>query len=218
MGTILGLSYYPMGLMTGPRMLLLIFILILTTLFSAVLSVGYTAYAMHLARRERGGYQDLLDAFGMAGRAILTDLLVTLYMSLWLILPCALMAVIIVMTDALHHWFGGVFLILFGGLILATTIWLSMRYALVRFFLVDNPTGSIRSYIRDSVNYTRGRKWELFVLILSFFGWNLLSSLTMGLVGLWVYPYQMSTEARFYDFVTGREEMSSPETYPTPFQ
>ncbi|MDK7085602.1 DUF975 family protein, partial [Gardnerella leopoldii] len=43
-----------------------------------------------------------------------------------------------------------------------------------------------------------GYKWELFVLILSFFGWWLLELITFGLAAIWVMPYRTMTFANFY--------------------
>ena len=39
-GAVLGLGYYPEGLLTGSRMLLVLFLTVLTGLFAAVLGVG----------------------------------------------------------------------------------------------------------------------------------------------------------------------------------
>ena len=45
----------------------------------------------------------------------------------------------------------------------------------------------------------RGEKWEAFVLDLSFIGWNILSGITFGIVGLlYSRPYQKSTWSELY--------------------
>ena len=47
--------------------------------------------------------------------------------------------------------------------------------------------------------FTDGEKWNAFVLDLSFIGWNLLSTITFGIVGvLYVNPYVNTTWAEFY--------------------
>ena len=44
-----------------------------------------------------------------------------------------------------------------------------------------------------------GNKWDAFVLDLSFIPWQLLSSVTLGLAGIfWVNPYTRATEAELY--------------------
>ena len=44
-----------------------------------------------------------------------------------------------------------------------------------------------------------GNKWETFVLDLSFFGWNILSAITLGLGRIFYSePYQMLTNSALY--------------------
>ena len=44
-----------------------------------------------------------------------------------------------------------------------------------------------------------GHKWQLFVLHLSFLGWELLSILTAGIGQLWLVPYIYGVLANYYD-------------------
>ena len=44
-----------------------------------------------------------------------------------------------------------------------------------------------------------GNKWRLFCLDLSFIGWYLLSILTLGILALWISPYNMMARAEFYE-------------------
>jgi uncharacterized membrane protein len=43
-----------------------------------------------------------------------------------------------------------------------------------------------------------GNKWRAFCLGLSFIGWWLLGILTLGILWLWVAPYQQMTFGAFY--------------------
>ena len=57
---------------------------------------------------------------------------------------------------------------------------------------------------REVLNLSRqmmmGHKWNTFVLDMSFIGWALLGSLTMGVVNvLWTNPYMRATEAELYE-------------------
>ena len=48
----------------------------------------------------------------------------------------------------------------------------------------------------------RGYKWKLFVLNLSFIGWDLLNAFTFGILGiLFVEPYKATANAGFYEMV-----------------
>ena len=42
-------------------------------------------------------------------------------------------------------------------------------------------------------------KWDLFVLDLSFIGWSLLSTLTMGLLDIWLLPYIVVCDLAYFE-------------------
>ena len=58
---------------------------------------------------------------------------------------------------------------------------LSLHWAFARQILCDNPEMDIFDALRLSGQMTKGHKGELFVLWLSFLGWFLLGSITLGL-------------------------------------
>ena len=66
------------------------------------------------------------------------------------------------------------------------------------YILAENPNKGIFECLEESSNLMHGYKWELFVLQLSFIGWELLAVLTFGIASLWINPYQKVTEANFY--------------------
>ena len=52
---------------------------------------------------------------------------------------------------------------------------------------------------------TAGFKGTLFVLDLSFLGWNILSAITLGIVGVfYVNPYYYATRAEIYRFLRAK--------------
>lgn len=171
----------------------------------AVLGVGYTAYTMHLARWQGGGFQDLLDCFGMAGRILSMCLTLWLFELLWL-LPAA-MVLVLVTVLFLAAWDGlaaGIILLILLVLYLIYAFWVTLRYAMAWYLFLDDPYGSARGHLRASARLMMGWKWEYLKLQLSFFGWLLLSALTMGILGLWVSPYMGTASALFYDQISGR--------------
>jgi len=203
-GLFLGGQYLSEELLTGAFLLPFLFFTIVMALFSAVLSAGYMAYAMHLARGQEGGFQSLFNIFSMAGKVLLTDIWQTLCMLPWLLLGTGVYWVLGVILLGMGSF--GIFLFLVPGMIgfLVYCFWVMLRYSLTYFFLLDEPESGAREAVRNSVTYMKGWKWELFKLELSFLGWQLLSVLTLGILGLWVTPYYMASMANFYDFVTGR--------------
>ena len=45
-----------------------------------------------------------------------------------------------------------------------------------------------------------GNKWKAFVLDLSFLGWEILNTMTIGILGIfYVKPYEYQTEAALYE-------------------
>ena len=72
-------------------------------------------------------------------------------------------------------------------------------YRMVPYILADDPDIGAKDAITLSHQMMDGQKWNTFVLDLSFLGWNLLSLLTFGLVGVfYAHPYQYSTSAELY--------------------
>lgn len=72
-------------------------------------------------------------------------------------------------------------------------------YAMVPFILAENPEIGGKDAIELSRRMMNGYKWKLFVLDLSFLGWNMLSALSLGLVGVfYLNPYQTATYAEVY--------------------
>jgi len=96
-------------------------------------------------------------------------------------------------------------------------------YYLVPFILADNPHMPASRAIQLSEQMMHGRRFELFVLNISFIGWYLLSSLVPGIGSFLVMPYVYATEAQFYMQVswdamnrglTSRTEMGLPALAP----
>ncbi len=76
-------------------------------------------------------------------------------------------------------------------------------YYFVPYLLDDHPELSGTDVLRLSEEMTKGRKWDLFVLDLSFIFWYMLSRVTCGLAGIfYVSPYVFLTQTEaYYDFV-----------------
>ena len=77
------------------------------------------------------------------------------------------------------------------------------------FILVDNPELSANQAIDLSRAMMKGRKFDLFWLVLSFMGWILLGILTFGVGLLWVIPYMYTSMASFYEDVKADYEQKT---------
>lgn len=92
------------------------------------------------------------------------------------------------------------YLVLWGLLLIVPALVKTYSYSMVPYILADNPGISAKEAISRSRAMMNGNKWNAFVLDLSFLGWNILSSLTFGILGVfYVEPYKMLTDAALYE-------------------
>lgn len=78
------------------------------------------------------------------------------------------------------------------------------EYRMIPYILADNPDMDKDEVFRRSKEMMTGQKWKTFILDLSFIGWNILSILTIGLLGIfYVGPYKRATRAALYDTLKG---------------
>ena len=94
----------------------------------------------------------------------------------------------------------GIGTIIFSALIIIfipITI-LSLLLSQVYFILADQKTKSASEAIKMSWNVMKGKKMKLFLLQLSFIGWAILSVFTFFIGLLFLYPYMLTTYAKFY--------------------
>lgn len=140
------------GVFGTPGGYITIFLSIVLSLYTMVVNYGYTGYALRAVRGERPGYGEIFSRFYMAGRIILAEILMAVFVFLWSML------------------------FIIPGLIAA------YRYQMIPYILLDDPDCSVMEAFRRSKALMRGRKWELFVLEMSFFLWAVGAAALSGLV------------------------------------
>lgn len=85
-------------------------------------------------------------------------------------------------------------------------------YRMTPFILADDPSVTPEEAITRSREMMNGQKWRAFVLDLSFFGWWILSCITLGIVGVfYVAPYHFATVAELYRALKGDDAPALPE-------
>jgi len=129
-----------------------IFAAILAALTSSVLGAGFALYCMAIRRGERAEYLTLFDGFSFVGKLIALELLTTLFVSLWSLL------------------------FVIPGIIAV------YRYSFAMFNLYENPGIGVMEALEMSKRQTLGYKSQLFMLNLSYFGWNLLAHLPTAIL------------------------------------
>ena len=138
------------------------------------LLVGMTYFFINLVRQDKIQFEDLFEGFRTNFiENVFTVLLMQVYIVLWS------------------------FLFIIPGIIK------SFSYAMVPFIMAD-PKYTLKydEAITESRNMMDGRKMDLFILYLSFFGWFLLSLLTFGIGLLWLIPYINAATSAFYLDIT----------------
>ncbi|HPT70418.1 MAG TPA: DUF975 family protein [Syntrophomonas sp.] len=71
-------------------------------------------------------------------------------------------------------------------------------YRMVPYILADNPNIGYKRAVQLSVQMTRGHKFHIFGMDLSFIGWLLLGLIAFGVGVLFVLPYINATNAELY--------------------
>ena len=71
---------------------------------------------------------------------------------------------------------------------------------MIPYLLADHPEMSREEAFARSKELMKGQKWNAFVLDLSFLGWEILSALTLMILGIfYVAPYRNMTNAALYE-------------------
>ncbi|WP_411680612.1 DUF975 family protein [Clostridium thailandense] len=91
-----------------------------------------------------------------------------------------------------------VFILLWTLLLIIPGIIKSYAYRMVPYILADNPNIGVQEAITLSNEMTKGHKFDMFVLDLSFIGWYILGALALGIGVLFVMPYENATNAELY--------------------
>lgn len=147
---------------------LVIFVSVLVSLLSSVLAAGHILYQLGINRGETMGYTSLFDGFAFIGKVILLNLAVSLSVFLWMLL------------------------FVFPGVIAAYRL----RFAMHN--LCENPEIGVMEAMSLSTLQTQGHKMDLFVLDVTFLGWELLCFLTLGILNIWIAPYIAQTNVCYF--------------------
>lgn len=142
---------------------------IVSILLSGPLTLGLVICFLKFVRHEPFMFENLFDGFKNFSSAVLAQLLITIFVCLWSLL------------------------LIIPGIIA------SYGYFLVFYILSDNPELGVSEALKRSKTMMKGYKWKLFCLQLSFIGWAILATITIGIGYLWLMPYMYTTFANFYE-------------------
>lgn len=85
------------------------------------------------------------------------------------------------------------YLTIIGGIIK------TYEYRMIPYLLAENPAMNKKEVFARSKQMMKGNKWKTFILDLSFILWEILSTITFGLLDiLYVNPYKIATSVELY--------------------
>ena len=83
------------------------------------------------------------------------------------------------------------FLFIIPGIIKA------FSYSLVSYILAEDSKLSSKEVLDLSAKMMKGHKMNLFIFNLSFIGWHFLAIFTLGILELWIIPYQTTATTKY---------------------
>lgn len=145
------------------------FFSVLVSLVSIVLNGGYYVYCMGIRQGAEMPYSSLADGLSAAGKLIWCSIQIYVRVALWSML------------------------FVIPGLVAV------YRYRFAYYNILTDGSLSAGEAIRLSCRQTSGMKGQLFVLDLSFLGWMILSSITFGLLDIWLTPYRTMCDLAYFE-------------------
>lgn len=80
----------------------------------------------------------------------------------------------------------------------------AISYSQIMYLLAEYPNMKINQAMKLSMKITKGYKWDLFVMYLSFLGWMILNALTLGLLSFYIVPYYQLSLVNAYKFLKAK--------------
>lgn len=204
---------------------------LITFVISLPISFGILVSFIKLKRDEDVTYTDFLNngfsnfgkiwgVFGnMVLKMIIPIVLVVIFLIIFIVGIGGSAAGHMVTTYSSHSYagmtagFSGVAII---GLIgyFASLIYAVIKgylYSLSYYVLYDNPDKSGKEIVETSESLMRGNRWRFFWLGLTFIGWSILCTFTLGIGLLWLMPYIMVSFVCFYEDLAGNSSFQKVE-------
>lgn len=141
-------------------------------IMGGAVELGYTRYLLNQYNRADFEFSDLTSQFHRFGQGFAQRFLRNLYVALWSLL------------------------FVIPGIVK------SYAYAMTPYIMAENPELTASQAITASKQMMEGHKSELFVLDLTFIGWNLLCMLTLDLGHIVLNPYKNAARTAFYKELT----------------
>ncbi len=204
-----------------------------TFLIMPVLTVGLARFFLH-SRENRADVKELLTPFKKNfGSNLGTMILRDFYIWLWTFIPVMIAIFVIFLPLMLFVSFAsidyssgeGVVILLFSVLAMYFAVILigtipatikGLEYSMLPYILAENQKIGYKRAFELTKAMTRGYKWKLFILELSFLGWRMLA-LIVPFGNYFLLPYTNAVLAEAYTCLKARaleQGLASPEDFP----
>lgn len=202
------------GRWTVPVLMSLV-ILITSEIFSlpTVIQLVRTSEGQSLIQGDFSSIEDFCNLFTLASEQIHTEVLDIIQGVVQAMLTFAALSVYLQLTrspekvsfkkffEGFNYWWKAflgflwqvLWTFLWSCLFIIPGIIKYLSYSQMFMIMNEFENVSVTKSMRISIIITRGHKWDIFVMYLSFIGWELLSALTLGIGQLWLIPYEQVT-------------------------
>lgn len=137
-------------------------------LVGGAIQLGYAQILLKQHNKQTYQFSELFSQFHRFGHGFAQLFLRGLYVALW--------SLLLVFPGIIAHY----------------------KYAMTPYIMADHPELTAGEAIDISKQMMDGHKGELFILHLTFIGWDLLAALTLNIGHLVLNPYKNAAEAVFY--------------------
>ena len=148
--------------------------LIVTLIIGGAGKLGYATFNLNLVDHKAASLSNLFSQFHRLWDGFCMNFLMGLYTILWALL------------------------FIIPGIVKA------YEYTCVPYILAQHPDMNYREVLSYSKSMTNGHKFDIFVLRLSFIGWEFLGALLFGIGVLFVTPYIELTNGEMYAYLRRR--------------
>ena len=146
---------------------------IVSFILGGTVELGYAKFLLKQYDRKQLQFSDLFSQFERFGTGFAQQFLRVLFTTLWMLL------------------------FIIPGIVKG------LSYAMTPFILEEHPEMTASEAIKASMRLMDGHKMDLFILGLTFIGWQILACLTMGIGFLFLNPYMNAAYAAFYRSISG---------------
>lgn len=137
-------------------------------ILGGTLQLGYARFLLRQYDGQGAEFNDLFSQFDRFGTGFAQHFLRSLYVALW--------SILLVIPGIIKNY----------------------SYAMTPFILTDHPELTASQAIDWSEELMEGHKMDLFILDLTFLGWEILAAMTWNLGHLALNPYRNASHAAFY--------------------